>query len=75
MLDIDRFKELFELAHLPEEQMGNFHTVGGFVMLRLGNVPKVTDTFEFEGLRVEVIDMDRNRVDKVLITLIPPAAA
>lgn len=73
MLDVDRFKELFSLEHLPEEQMGNFHTVGGFVMLRLGNVPKVTDTFEFEGLRLEVIDMDRNRVDKVLVTSIRPA--
>ena len=68
MLDIERFKELFDLALLPEEQMGNFHTVGGFVMLRLGNVPRVTDCFEFEGLRFEVIDMDRNRVDKVLVT-------
>jgi putative hemolysin len=72
MLDIERLKELFDLAHLPEEQMGNFHTVGGFVMLRLGNVPKVTDVFEFEGLRFEVIDMDRNRVDKVLVTSILP---
>jgi putative hemolysin len=74
MLDIDRLKELFDLNHLPEEQMGNFHTVGGFVMLRLGNVPRVTDCFEFEGLRFEVIDMDRNRVDKVLITNVAGSA-
>lgn len=68
MLDSDRMKELFGLSALPEEQAGNFHTVGGFVMLRLGNVPKVTDCFEYQGLRFEVVDMDRNRVDKVLVS-------
>jgi putative hemolysin len=73
MLDIDRFKQLFELDALPEEESGNFHTMAGFVMLRLGNVPKVTDTFEFEDLRFEVVDMDRNRVDKILVTRLPPA--
>lgn len=71
MLDSDRLKELFGLPALPEEQTGNFHTVGGFVMLRLGNVPKVTDSFEYEGLRFEVVDMDRNRVDKVLVSATP----
>lgn len=71
MLDSERMKELFGLPALPEEQSGNFHTVGGFVMLRLGNVPKVTDCFEFAGLRFEVVDMDRNRVDKVLVSAIP----
>lgn len=75
MLDSDRLKDLFGLDELPEEQAGNFHTVGGFVMLRLGNVPKVTDWFEFEGLRFEVVDMDRHRVDKVLITALPQPSA
>jgi len=36
-------------------------------MARLGRVPKVGDCFEFDGLRFEVLDMDRNRVDKVLL--------
>jgi putative hemolysin len=30
-------------------------------------VPKVGDCFEFDALRFEVLDMDRNRVDKVLL--------
>ncbi|TAL45298.1 MAG: hypothetical protein EPN89_12450, partial [Methylovulum sp.] len=34
-------------------------------------VPKATDSFDFAGLRLEVIDMDGNRVDKVLLTQIP----
>jgi putative hemolysin len=75
MLDIERFKELFDLEELPEEKKGNFHTIAGFVMLRLGNVPKVTDTFDYENLHFEVVDMDRNRVDKVLVSRIPKAPA
>jgi putative hemolysin len=67
MLDIDRLKERFDLDELPGEKEGPFNTVGGFVMLHLGRVPKATDSFEFAGLRLEVLDMDGNRVDKVLI--------
>ncbi len=40
------------------------------VMADLGRVPAVGDSFEWEGWRFEVVDMDRNRVDKVLAT--PP---
>jgi putative hemolysin len=70
MLDIDRLKEQFDLNELPGERDGHFNTVGGFVMLHLGSVPNPTDSFEFAGLRLEVMDMDGNRVDKVLIARI-----
>jgi len=36
-------------------------------MYVLGHIPKAADHFEFAGLRFEVVDMDHNRVDKVLI--------
>jgi putative hemolysin len=68
MLTIDRMRDLLDLDELPEERSGEFHTVGGFVMLHLGRVPKAADHFEFAGLRLEVMDMDGNRVDKVLIS-------
>lgn len=70
MLTIDRLKELFDLDDLPEERSGEFHTVGGFVMRHLGRVPKTADHFEYEGLRLEVMDMDGNRVDKILVSRI-----
>ncbi|HEY7759658.1 MAG TPA: hemolysin family protein [Burkholderiales bacterium] len=77
MLSLDKFKEIFELEELEEEETGNFHTLGGFVMLRLGRVPAVGDHFEWNGLRLEVMDMDRHRVDRVLVARLPapPAAA
>ncbi|KAA6187396.1 HlyC/CorC family transporter [Thiohalocapsa marina] len=58
---------------LPDEQTRLFHTVSGFVMHMLGQIPRPADGFEAAGLRFEVMDMDRQRVDKVLVTIDPRA--
>lgn len=52
---------------LPEAEAGSYNTVGGLVMARLGRVPRSGDAFELGALRFEVMDMDRHRVDKVLV--------
>jgi putative hemolysin len=57
----------FGLDPLPESEAGAYHTIGGFVMARLGRVPKAADQFEWGGMRFEVIDMDGRRIDKVLV--------
>lgn len=67
MFGIDEFQELFGLRSLPPTIDGYYQTVGGFVMASLGHVPKPGDHFEWDGLRIEVIDMDGRRVDKVLV--------
>jgi putative hemolysin len=67
MLSIEKFKQLFDVEELPDEASGNFHTIGGFVMLQLGHVPRAADHFHWNHLRFEVVDMDRNRVDKILV--------
>jgi magnesium and cobalt exporter, CNNM family len=66
MLSIDDFKELFHLGRLPDEDQGVYQTLAGFVIMQLGRIPAVSDHFEWGGLRIEVVDMDGNRVDKVL---------
>jgi putative hemolysin len=71
MLSTERFRQLLNADELPGEEGGNFHTLGGFLMMHLGRVPKAADHFEWNGLRFEVMDMDRNRVDKVLVTRLP----
>jgi putative hemolysin len=68
MMPIDKFTDLFELDGLLDEAKGNFHTVGGFVMQHIGRVPSAADWFEWENLRIEVVDMDKNRVDKLLVS-------
>jgi putative hemolysin len=67
MLPIDEFKEIFRLGDLPDESRGYFQTVGGFIMSYLGHIPSASDHFEWSGLRIEVVDMDGMRVDKVLV--------
>ena len=42
-------------------------------MARLGRVPKTADTFEWGGMKFEVIDMDGRRIDKVLVAKNPGA--
>jgi putative hemolysin len=69
MLEVDEFKEIFNLPILPHED--EYETLSGFVMLSLGRVPQTADQFEWHGLRFEVIDMDGRRVDKVLVTTLP----
>lgn len=66
MLEVDEFKEIFNLGDLPHED--EYETLSGFVMTSLGRVPQTTDHFEWNDLRFEVIDMDGRRVDKVLVT-------
>jgi putative hemolysin len=67
MLPIDEVKVRLDIRKLPGERGGNFQTLGGFVMNYLKRVPKTADHFECCGWRFEVVDMDRHRVDKVLI--------
>ncbi|MBW4656488.1 MAG: hemolysin family protein [Kaiparowitsia implicata GSE-PSE-MK54-09C] len=66
-LDINDFKDLFKKKLLPDETTGNFHTFGGFVMHFFGHIPQSGEHFEWDGLRLEVMDMDGTRVDKILV--------
>ena len=73
MLEVDEFKEIFQLPVLPHED--EYETLSGFVMVSLGRVPQPTDRFEWHGLNFEVMDMDGRRVDKVLVTTLPQRAS
>ena len=70
-LPVDEFKELLQIAHLPDEQRGRYHTLAGFVITQLGTIPAAGDQFEWNGYRFEIADMDGRLVDKVLVH--PPA--
>jgi putative hemolysin len=68
MLPIDEFLEIFEIQEESIEQRGSYNTLGGFIIMQLGKIPQETDNFEWEQLRFEVMDMDGNRVDKVMVS-------
>ena len=67
MLAVEDFFEMFGLEELSLENRGSYHTMGGFVITNLGKIPTAAEHFEWNGLRVEVVDMDGNRVDKILV--------
>lgn len=71
---IERLKSVLGIGgeHLPGEEENAFNTLGGFVMYVLGRIPAATDHFEAAGCRFEVMDMDKNRVDKVLVARLAP---
>jgi len=69
MLSIDKLKELLSIETLPEEHL--YRTLAGFIMTHTGSVPRTGDHFVWESLRFEVVDMDGNRVDKVLVNALP----
>lgn len=70
MLLIEALYELFQLR-LPPDPQSEYRTLAGFVIDQLGQIPRSADHFEWQGLRFEVVDMDGNRVDKVLVMPAP----
>ena len=71
MMPVDELQMLLDLDGLPDESE-DYDTVGGLVMSQIGRVPTAGDRFEWNDLRFEVVDMDRHRVDKVLIIRVKP---
>jgi putative hemolysin len=62
-------------AVLSDDDRQHYHTLGGLAMLALGRVPNTGDVFERGGFRFEIVDMDGNRVDRVLVGRAPGRSA
>ncbi len=71
MLAVPELKDKLGLRAVIEEERGRYHTLAGMLMHLLGRVPVETDQVEWERWKFEVIDMDGQRIDKVLATLLP----
>ena len=68
------FDEVRERLHVEIEPEG-FETVGGYVLTRVGRVPSVGETFELDGLVVEVVEAERRRIHRVRIRRAAPVAS
>jgi putative hemolysin len=73
-LAINELKTILSLGELPQEAAADYQTLGGLVMTQFGRIPTAGDHFDWDGWRFEVVDMDRQRVDKVLVSRVPPPA-
>ncbi len=69
---VEDFRESIGVEIRPDEQADRFHTLAGFVMLQLQRIPKTGDRFEWNGFSFEVVDMDGMKLDKVLVSRLPP---
>lgn len=63
---IDDLKPILRIDAFPDED--DYQTVGGFIIYMTGQVPETGATCQWQGYRFEVVDMDGQRVDKVLIS-------
>ena len=68
------FAEVRDRLHVEIEPEG-FETVGGYVLTRVGRVPSVGETFELDGLVVEVVEAERRRIHRVKIRRAAPVAS
>ncbi len=68
LVTLEELKDHFKIKRIPGEKAGTFNTVGGLAMAKIGRIPVTGDKFEIGSFHFEVIDMDDNRVDKVMIT-------
>ena len=74
-LSTGALKALLSLDVLPGEEEADFQTLAGFIVTQFGRIPAAGDHLDYAGWRFEVVDMDRHRVDKVLVGRPPPPAA
>lgn len=71
LIPILELKDRLGLKTVPEEEKGRYHTLSGMVMWLLGRLPKTGDVATWEHWRLEVVDLDGKRIDKVLASPLP----
>ncbi len=74
-MELEDFKRRLAVGSLPREESESFETLGGFMVDRFGRIPAPGEYFVWNGWRFEIVDMDRHRVDKVLLSRVASAAA
>ena len=63
-------KDCLVIDELPEQDKGRYHTVSGLILLLLGKMPVAGDSVVLQDWKLEVVDMDGRRIDKILATRI-----
>jgi CBS domain containing-hemolysin-like protein len=67
-VSIDEFRDRLGVEIEDE----GFETVGGYVLTRVGRVPAVGETFDIDGLTIEVLEAERRRIHKVRVRKAAP---
>lgn len=62
------FLSHFDKTEWMEKWEQDFNTLAGFIIHHLERIPKTGDLLSWESFNFEIVDMDNNRIDKVLVT-------
>jgi putative hemolysin len=66
MIPIDELRETVHLKAFDEADT-DYSTLAGFILYQLSEIPKSGDFFDIDHYRFEIVDMDKSKIDKVLI--------
>lgn len=58
----------------PNSEPRGYSTLAGLILAELGRIPSITDRLNWDGLDLEIVDMDGQRIDRVLVSLQSPGA-
>jgi putative hemolysin len=75
-LDFEETAQAINLELEPEELEANrYQTISGYVLHHFGHIPEEGDVLEQHGFRFEIVDMDRQRIDKLLVSRLAQPSA
>jgi putative hemolysin len=74
-LTAESLRELLGGGALPDEDEHEYHTAAGMTISHFGRIPNAGEHFDWNGWRIEVVDLDGPRVDKLLLQRLPTAGA
>ena len=64
---VETVRELLGGGALPGEDEHDYHTAAGMTIAHFGRIPNVGEHFDWNGWRIEVVDLDGPRIDKLLL--------
>jgi putative hemolysin len=68
---VDDLQELMDGASLPDAEDGDYYTLAGMCMHYFGRIPHAGEFFDWAGWRIEIVDLDGARIDKLLLHRLP----
>lgn len=71
LIPVPELKDTLELRSVPDEDKGLYHTLSGLMMWQLGRMPQTGDVMIWEEWTLEIVDLDGQRIDKVLASKRP----
>ena len=70
-LPVDDLRELMGGVELPDAEEGDYYTLAGMCMHFFGRIPHASEYFDWSGWRIEIVDLDGARIDKLLLRRLP----